>query len=70
VIKVTFASDGTVTTLMFGATQNGRWSVDGDGRLRAEIAGRGGAVDARIAGDQLTVNIDGSAMTFSRAAGG
>jgi membrane protein implicated in regulation of membrane protease activity len=67
VIKVTFASDGTVTTLMFGATQTGRWSVDGDGKLRAELAGRSGVVDARIAGDQLTVNMDGSAMTFRRA---
>jgi hypothetical protein len=67
VMDLTFVADGSVTTSILGTKQNGRWSVDRDGRLSADVAGRRGTVDAWVAGDQLTINLDGSGMTFSRA---
>ncbi len=70
VINVTFAADGAVTIRMFGTTRNGRWSVDRNGQLSADIAGRQGAVDAWIADDKLTINLDGSGMTLARDAKG
>lgn len=65
-MKVTFSADGKVTTDMYGAQKNGHWSIDGAGRLRADITGREGTADASVAGDQLRIAVEGSGMTFTR----
>jgi hypothetical protein len=65
-MRVTFAANGAVTTSMFGRRMDGQWSVDGPGRLRADIAGRQGTAEAWIVGEQLTINLDGTALTFAR----
>jgi hypothetical protein len=67
----TFAPDGTATGAMpNGRTEQGRWSVDGDGKLR--MSGLGGEEDAEawVAGDILTVSLRGRAMNLQRAAAG
>jgi hypothetical protein len=43
-----------------------RWSVDASGRLQAEGFGQAGTADAWLAGDQLTVSMDGRGLTFTR----
>jgi hypothetical protein len=65
-MTLTFTAEGTMTLRMPGSQQTGRWSIDSDGRLRAEIAGVHGAVDATIAGAELTIVLDGRAMRFTR----
>lgn len=67
----TFAADGTATGAMpGGGTQQGRWSIDPDGKLR--MTGLGGEQDAEawVAGDTLTVSLRGRAMNLQRAAAG
>jgi hypothetical protein len=67
----TFAPDGTATGAMpNGRMEQGRWSVDGDGKLR--MSGLGGEEDAEawVAGDILTVSLRGRAMNLQRAAAG
>ncbi len=67
----TFAADGTATgTMPNGRSQQGRWSIDGDGKLR--MTGLGAEQDAQawVAGDTLTVSLGGRAMSFQRAAAG
>jgi hypothetical protein len=66
IIRVTFSSDGHVAVNMLGAVTNGRWSVDGHGQLTADVNGRAGTTDAHIAGQQLTVTLDGRRLTFTR----
>ncbi len=68
-VTVTFSPGGAVTTRMLHGEMHGRWSVDASGRLQADVAGRQQTADARIVGDQLTLEADGSAMTFTRKAG-
>ena len=52
---------------MLGSTQrSGHWSVNSDGKLVADIAGRDQATDAWVANDQLTVSLGGEAITLSR----
>ncbi len=68
-LTVTFAADGAVTTRMLRGEMRGRWSVDGAGRLNAEIAGQSQAAEAWIEGDQLTIAADGAGLTFTRQAG-
>lgn len=65
----TFAPDGTATGAMpDGKSEQGHWSVDGDGKLR--MTGLGGEQDAEawVAGDTLTVSLRGRAMHLQRAA--
>jgi hypothetical protein len=67
----TFAPDGTATGAMpSGHTEQGRWSVDGDGKLR--MTGLGGEQDAEawVAGDTLTVSLGSRAMHLQRSAAG
>jgi hypothetical protein len=67
-IGVTFAADGTMTTsLPGGHNQAGRWSVDADGQLHAQFAGRDLAGAAWVAGDVLTIQEDGQGRQFQRA---
>jgi hypothetical protein len=66
-MAVSFAADGTMQLTTFGGrTQQGRWSVDGDGRLHADALGHDEAGDAWVAGDRLTVAVAGMGMSFAR----
>jgi len=67
-MSVTFSSGGRLTIQLPGETREARWSVDRDGRLSADISGTGGreTADAWVAGSQLTINLDGQTVTFTR----
>jgi hypothetical protein len=69
-MNVTFSAAGTVTIHMLGRKRDGHWSVDGGGRLCADITGRQQAADAWIDGNQLTIAADGTGLTFTREASG
>ena len=66
-IGVTFLADGTMTTqLPGGHSQAGHWSVNADGELHAQFAGRDQAGKAWVAGDTLTLSEDGQGRQFQR----
>jgi hypothetical protein len=65
-MKVTFSAGGRVTIQMPGTKRDGHWSVDGAGRLRADITGQQATGDAWVSGNQLTITLDGEGMTFTR----
>ncbi len=68
-MSVTFMPDGTmVATFLGGQQRQGHWSIGPDGKLTADAAGSGGAADAWIAGDTLTISQEGGAAAFHRAA--
>jgi len=68
-MSVTFMPDGTmVANLMGGQQRQGRWSIGADGKLHADATGSGGAADAWIAGDTLTISQEDGAAAFHRAA--
>jgi hypothetical protein len=68
-VTVVFSEDGAFSITMMGANeQDGRWSVDGNGKLVADFGGREQATDAWIVGDQLTVSLGGEAITLKRTA--
>ena len=69
-MKVTFTSDGRVTSSTFGAERSGLWSVDATGRLQSDLMGESQTVDAWVAGDQLTISTGDGAMTFERESRG
>ena len=67
IMTLVFDAGGSVTATMFGGMQKrGRWSVDRGGRLVSDVTGEGGAADAWVVGDQLTVSADGTTLTFTR----
>ena len=67
-MSMTFMPDGTmVATFLGGRQRQGRWSIGSDGKLRADATGTGGAADAWIAGNTLTISQDGEAAAFHRA---
>ncbi len=68
--SVTFAGDGTMEMATLGRTQHGHWSVDASGRLHADMWGREQAGDAWVAGDTLTVSVNGEGMSLKRASAG
>lgn len=66
-MSVTFAPDGTVSTQMPGGmSRSGTWSVDSSGRLVSDITGTPGAIDAWVAGDHLTVTLEGRGLQFQK----
>ncbi len=66
--SLTFAPDGTATVRPpMGQELHGRWSVDASGHLRLDAMGGARSGDAWVAGDALTLDIDGTAYTFHRA---
>ena len=67
-MSMTFMPDGTmVATFMGGKQRQGHWSIGSDGKLHADATGSGGAADAWIAGDTLTVSQDGESAAFHRS---
>jgi hypothetical protein len=67
-MSVAFMPDGTmVATLLGGQQRQGHWSIGPDGKLIADATGSGGAADAWIVGDTLTVSQPGGSAAFHRA---
>lgn len=67
-MTVTFEADGAVSaTLLGGMQRRGRWSVDGAGRLIADVTGQREGADAWVAGDELTIAAEGTALKFTRS---
>jgi len=67
-VSVTFESAGTVTiTMPGGRTRSGQWSVDASGRLVTDVTGTMGAAQAWVAGDRLSIEIEGDGLTLVRA---
>jgi hypothetical protein len=67
-VTATFSADGNATTNILGRERAGRWSVDADGRLHADVTGQQQVMDAWVAGDQLTISAQGTGLTFTRQA--
>jgi hypothetical protein len=65
-ITVTFYADGRATTRMLGLDRPGRWAIESDGRLRANVAGRQFSAEARVEGDRLTIAAEGRGLTLMR----
>ena len=66
--KATFTADGRVTATVMGRHSAGQWSVDAEGSLHAEIAGRAEIAQARISGDELRITLSGRVVTLAREA--
>jgi hypothetical protein len=64
----TFTADGRVTASVMGRHSVGRWSVDTQGRLHAEIAGRAEIADATVSGNELRISLTGRVVTLTREA--
>jgi hypothetical protein len=70
-MTVTFHGDGTVEAALPGnQSRSGSWSVDADGRLRADVMGHSDAAEAWVAGDELTLSLNGMGLSFKRVTGG
>jgi len=69
-LSISVRADGTLTATMDpGAVHAGRWSVDPAGRVVTDVMGASMAIDASIAGDVLTLVIDGEALNLRRSRG-
>jgi hypothetical protein len=64
--NATFTSDGHVTANVRGRRATGRWSVDGAGRLHADIAGQTGMAQASVLGTELRITLGGKGFTLTR----
>jgi hypothetical protein len=65
----TFTTDGRVTARVMGRHSAGQWSVDAEGRLHAEIAGRTEIAQASVSGDELRITLTGRLVTLARVVG-
>jgi hypothetical protein len=67
-LSISVRADGTLTTTMnTGVVQAGRWSVDPAERVVTDVMGASLAIDVSVAGDVLTLIIDGRALNFRRS---
>jgi len=67
VMSVSLVADGTLNATLPGGTKRaGHWSVDSSGNFVSDIAGPLTPAQAWVSGDELTVEIGGSSMTFQR----
>jgi hypothetical protein len=66
--QATFTADGRVTASVMGRHSTGEWSVDAQGRLHAEIAGRAEVADASVSGNELRISLTGRVVTLARQA--
>ncbi len=64
----TFTADGRVTASVMGRHSAGQWSVDTQGRLHAEIAGRAEIAQASVSGNELRIALTGRVVTLTREA--
>jgi hypothetical protein len=68
VMNVTFSENGTAAAKMAnGMALAGRWSIAGDGKLRLAGMGQDMETDASVAGDVLSVVMEGNRLNFRRA---
>ncbi len=66
-LSLRIRNDGTLTaTMASGAASSGRWSVDPAGRVVTDVMGAALAIDASIAGDVLTLVINGRTLNLRR----
>jgi hypothetical protein len=66
--KATFSSDGRVTASVMGRHSTGQWSVDAEGHLHAELAGRAEIAQASVSGNELRITLAGRVVTLAREA--
>jgi len=68
VLSISVRGDGTLSATMAGsAAQQGHWSVDSAGRLATDVMGAPLAIDASVAGDELTLVINGQGLKLRRS---
>ena len=68
-ITLAFSADGSVNiTNVGGLSRSGHWSTDASGKLVSDGLGDREAMDAWVAGDELTISMGGMAMKFEKAA--
>jgi hypothetical protein len=67
--SVTFGADGSARGSLGGTQMAGRWSVADDGKLHLDGMGEEMVADASVAGDAMTLELDGMSMPFQRVAG-
>lgn len=67
-LTVTLRQDGTLEArLPDGSDSEGRWSVESNGRLRADVRGAEQIADASVQGAWLTLSIEGHTLRLQRA---
>ncbi|MEJ0006241.1 MAG: hypothetical protein WDM77_07610 [Steroidobacteraceae bacterium] len=66
--NATFTADGRVTANVMGRRSAGQWSVDAQGLLHAEIAGRAEVAEASVTGNELRIALTGRVVTLAREA--
>jgi len=67
-MTVTFNADGSMTAGDSRArSHDGHWSVEADGRLRADALGQSTPTSAWVAGDELTIVMKGIPFTLHRS---
>lgn len=64
--QATFTADGRVTASVMGRSSAGAWSVDPQGRLHAQIAGRDEVAQASVSGNELRISLSGRVVTLTR----
>lgn len=69
-VTVAFETNGTVVLALGDHERRGRWSVDADGRLRAELSDAAQSAEAWVTGDQLTVALEGRGLKLRRQGSG
>lgn len=70
-LSVTFEPEGRLTAQVSGEKPHaGAWSMDADGRLHSDVMGAPITADASIVDDELTLVINGQALTMKREAAG
>lgn len=67
-MTVTFAPDGSLSSLAAGIANQSHWSVDDTGHLHAQIMGRDQVAEAWVTGDSLVIKAQGESITFTRVA--
>ncbi len=68
VLSISVRGDGTLTATMAGrAAQQGHWSVDSAGRMATDVMGAPLDLDAFVAGDELTLFINGQGLKLRRS---
>ncbi len=66
-LSISIRDDGTLTaTLASGPASSGRWSVDAAGRVVTDVLGAAQVIDASIAGDVLTLVLNGRTLNLRR----
>jgi hypothetical protein len=69
-LSVSIRADGTLSAATGGQpAQSGRWSMDSAGRVHTDVMGSPMVIDAAVAGDVLTLVINGQGLNLRRGRG-